>query len=109
VLLVLSAILTATTLFPDIDVTTLTGILFAALAVGLAAAGLYIARDRRRAVPAHTTDGLPREQWTTPPLELLERPAWSRTRTVGMYTLRGYLVIAVLMLIVKAIEVGLGH
>jgi hypothetical protein len=44
-----------------------------------------------------------------PPLELLERPAWSRVRTVGMYTLRGYLVIAALMLIVKAIEVGIGH
>ena len=44
-----------------------------------------------------------------PPLELLERPVWSRTRKVGMITLRGYLVIAVLMLIVRAIEVGLGH
>jgi hypothetical protein len=29
--------------------------------------------------------------------------------TIGMYTLRGYLVVAVLMLIVKAVEVGLGH
>ena len=43
------------------------------------------------------------------PAELLERPAWSRARTIGMYTLRGYLVIAVLMLIVKAVEVGIGH
>lgn len=45
--------------------------------------------------------------WTMPALELLERPAWSRARTAGMYTLRGYLAIAVVMLIVKAIEVGL--
>jgi len=44
-----------------------------------------------------------------PPLELLERPVWSRSRTIGMYALRGYLVIAVLMLIVKAVELGLGH
>ena len=44
-----------------------------------------------------------------PPLELLKRPAWSRTRKIGMITLRGYLVIAVLMLIVKAIEVGIAH
>jgi hypothetical protein len=50
-----------------------------------------------------------RARWTMPPLELLDRPAWSRVRTVGMYTLRGYLVVAVLMLIVKAIEVGIGH
>jgi hypothetical protein len=44
-----------------------------------------------------------------PPLELLERPTWSRTRTAGMYTLRGYLVIAALMLVVKAVEVSVGH
>jgi hypothetical protein len=44
-----------------------------------------------------------------PPLELLARPEWSRIRTVGMYGLRGYLVVAVVMLIVKAIEVGIGH
>ena len=44
-----------------------------------------------------------------PQLELLDRPAWSRTRKVGMITLRGYLVVAVLMLIVKAVEVGVGH
>ena len=44
-----------------------------------------------------------------PPFELLERPEWSRTRTVGMYALRGYLVLAVVMLIVKAVEVGVGH
>ena len=44
-----------------------------------------------------------------PQLELLDRPVWSRTRKVGMITLRGYLVVAVLMLIVKAVEVGVGH
>jgi hypothetical protein len=44
-----------------------------------------------------------------PQLELLERPQWSRTRIVGMYALRGYLVLAVGMLIVKAIEVSVGH
>jgi hypothetical protein len=44
-----------------------------------------------------------------PPLELLARPEWSRTRTIGMYALRGYLVVAVVMLIIKASEVALGH
>jgi hypothetical protein len=37
-----------------------------------------------------------------------ERPESSRTRIVGMYTLRGYLVLAVVMLIVKAVEVSIG-
>ena len=121
VLVILSAVLTATTLFPHIDVTILTAVLFGALALGLAVAGVYAAMGRRSApttldLPAgarrgraRSQDGIPKEHWTMPPLELLERPVWSRTRTIGMYTLRGYLAVAVLMLIVKAIEVGVGH
>jgi hypothetical protein len=122
VLVILSAILTATTLFPHIDVTTLTEALFGALAIGLSVAAGSFALGRRntpirldlpagarRRPSAFERTRAVREQWTMPPLELLERPAWSRTRTIGMYTLRGYLVIAVLMLTIKAIEVGLGH
>ena len=41
-----------------------------------------------------------------PSLALLKRPTWSRGRLIGMYPLRGYLVLAVIMLLVKAIELG---
>jgi Mn2+/Fe2+ NRAMP family transporter len=121
VLVILSSILTATTLFPRIDVTTLTEVLFGALAVGLAGIAIYLALGRRNVpVPVHLRAGARRRRaanpdrgeltrWTMPPLELLERPVWSRSRKIGMITLRGYLVIAVLMLIVKAIEVSIGH
>jgi len=121
VLVVLSAILTATTLFPHIDVAETTEVLFAALALALGGAAAYVAYGRRSAPvaldlpagarPPSDPDRRPavREHWTMAPLELLERPVWSRTRTIGMYTLRGYLVVAVLMLIVKAVEIGLGH
>jgi len=121
VLVVLSAILTATTLFPHIDVKLLASVLFVGLAVGLLTTGVFVARDRRRApgplnLPAGARrptrprgDTAARAGWTMPRLELLARPEWSRTRTVGMYALRGYLLLAVVMLIVKAIEVGLGH
>jgi NRAMP (natural resistance-associated macrophage protein)-like metal ion transporter len=121
VLVVLSAILTATTLFPHIDVKLLASVLFVWLAAGLLTTGVYVARGHRRvpvpldlpagARPPTDSDRDPevRERWTMPRLELLARPEWSRTRTVGMYALRGYLVVAVVMLIVKAIEVGLSH
>ena len=119
VLVVLSAILTATVLFPQIDVTLFSEVLFGVLACGLAGAGVYVAREdmiSRSSVPAGrtrstkpTSDIGPRDSWTMPQLELLDRPVWSRTRKIGMLTLRGYLVVAVLMLIVKAIEVGVGH
>ena len=108
VLVALSAILTATTLFPHIDVRLLAEILFGALLAGLASAGVYTRVGRARPDPA-AHDDAGRGDWTMPPIELLERPEWSRTRTVGMCALRGYLVLAVVMLIVKAIEVGLGH
>ena len=44
-----------------------------------------------------------------PPLAVLERPAWSRGRMAGMLALRAYLVVAMLLLIVKAIQLVLGH
>jgi hypothetical protein len=108
VLVVLSGILTATTLFPKVDVTLLAGILFGVLVLVLATAAIYT-RAGRRPDDASPTSDVPKEQWTMPQLELLARPEWSRTRTVGMYALRGYLVVAVVMLVIKAIEVGLGH
>ena len=41
-----------------------------------------------------------------PPLALLERPVWSPGRKAGMLLLRGYLVVAVLLLIVKTVQLG---
>jgi hypothetical protein len=41
-----------------------------------------------------------------PPLALLERPVWSPGRKVGMLLLRGYLLVAVLLLIVKTVQLG---
>jgi NRAMP (natural resistance-associated macrophage protein)-like metal ion transporter len=108
VLIVLSAILTATVLFPGVDAKLLAEVLFASLAVGLAAAWLFAARGRLERAPA-ADEGIPRERWTMPQLELLERPRWSRTRRVGMITLRGYLVVSALMLLIKAIELAGGH
>ena len=40
--------------------------------------------------------------WTMPPLALLAKPEWSRGRLLAMYTMRGYLVVAVVLLVVKA-------
>jgi hypothetical protein len=42
-----------------------------------------------------------------PPLNLLSRPTWSKSRLAGMWALRAYLVVAVILLLVKAIQLGL--
>jgi len=40
------------------------------------------------------------------PSTLVDRPTWSKSRLYAMYALRVYLVVAVLLLLVKAIQIG---
>jgi hypothetical protein len=44
-----------------------------------------------------------------PPLALLDRPPWSATRSLVVGGLRAYLVLAVLLLVVKSVQLALGH
>jgi Mn2+/Fe2+ NRAMP family transporter len=112
VLLLLSGILMATTLFPDLDVVSVTeylaaGIVFlAALAVGT----LKWFQRRRTAAPTPppAVHGPEKMQWRMPPLALLEPVTWSAGTKLGMLALRGYLVIGAVLLIVKAVQLGGG-
>jgi len=110
-LVLLSLILMATTIFPQVNVTEVSLIGGAVLALGLLAFGLVTVRSRRAAAAVtvvESTPRIPREQWTMPPLALLGRPEWSMGRKVAMLTLRGYLVVSVVLLIVKAVQLGGG-
>jgi hypothetical protein len=49
-----------------------------------------------------------RETWRTPALDTLERPTWSPLRTAGMVALRGYLVLAVVLVGVKVAQTIVG-
>jgi Mn2+/Fe2+ NRAMP family transporter len=113
VLVELSLILMATTLFPNIDVTELFTYLSLVLLVSLGGLALSIARGRMRAPPpdpaaaeAARVEKEGRGTWTMPPLALLERPVWSPERKAGMLLLRCYLAIAVVLLIVKTVQLG---
>jgi Mn2+/Fe2+ NRAMP family transporter len=108
VLLMLSAILVGTTLFPSVNVTRLLIALSAILVVACGGFAVWTYRGLRRAAPAPEPAGVRRQTWTMPPLALLAKPEWSRGRIVAMYTLRGYLVVAVGLLLVKAIELAGG-
>ena len=109
-LVLLSLILMATTVFPDLNVTRFALIGGAVLFAGLAVFGLASLWNARRRSPAPAPAGpqIPKEQWTMPPLTLLGRPQWSTGRKVAMLTLRGYLVVSVILLVVKAIQLGGG-
>jgi Mn2+/Fe2+ NRAMP family transporter len=110
-LVLLSLILMATTLFPSINVTAVSLIGGVVLAIGLVGFGFTSWRSNRGAAAVTVTAAeaaIPREQWTMPPLALLARPTWSTGRKLAMLTLRGYLVISVILLIVKAVQLAGG-
>jgi NRAMP (natural resistance-associated macrophage protein)-like metal ion transporter len=108
VLVELSLILVATTMFPSLSAATLFGYLSVALVLALAAAGVYQRTHRGPALedPFASMSEEQRRTWTMPPLALLERPAWSPGRRAGMLVLRGYLVVAVVLLVVKSVQLG---
>ncbi|HYM46644.1 MAG TPA: NRAMP family divalent metal transporter [Solirubrobacteraceae bacterium] len=110
VLIELSLILMASTMFPGIDVTALFLYLSIAVGLGLLAMGGYTLAQRGPPAVSVVVDGEiskeKRQTWTMPPLALLERPAWSPGRRFAMLVLRGYLVVAVLLLIVKTVQLG---
>ncbi len=111
VLVLLSLILMATTIFPSLDVTNFSLIGAAVLAAGLLAFGAVTLRSRRRGGTVDldkTSPRVPKEQWTMPPLALLARPRGSTARKWAMLTMEGYLLLAVVLLIVKAVQLAGG-
>jgi Mn2+/Fe2+ NRAMP family transporter len=106
VLLELSLILVVSTLIPSLNVGTLLIVLSVIVAVAVAVASFLILRSRVE-IPAMSASE--KENWRMPALALLQHPKWSLGRRIAILTLRGYLVIAVILLVVKAIQVALGH
>jgi Mn2+/Fe2+ NRAMP family transporter len=111
-LVLLSLILTITTLFPGVDVTALALSGGMVLVVVLASLGVAALRARMRDPSAVTLIGgdpsVPKEQWTMPPLALLSRPRYSGRARAAMLLLGGYMVVALIMLIVKSIQLAGG-
>ena len=111
-LLMLSGTLMATTMFPRLNGARIAVWLSVALVAGLAAAGIALRISRkRRSGSAAPTPRIPREeriQWRMPPLALLKPVTWSPALKLAMLALRGYLVIAALLLLIKAIQLGTG-
>ena len=105
VLLALSTILVVTTVFPAIDVPLLAEVLGAIVVVGTIVVAVIVLRT-----PADAQPSMSREErvgWRMPALALLERPAWSPARRITIVALSAYLVLAILMLGVKAIELAI--
>jgi Mn2+/Fe2+ NRAMP family transporter len=113
VLLVLSGTLVVGTLFPSLNALKVAIWIAIGLAALAAVAGgwFWLTRNRRpppQPHPRSTMTEAERMAWRMPPIALLKPAEWSTGRKVALLTLRGYLVISVLLLIVKAVRIGGG-
>ena len=117
VLVLLSLVLTSAVLFPHLSGPDIELIILAGVGVGLVIGTFLIVQSRRRrsgtvaseqAALSTSTRLARRANWRMPPLALLERPAMSRQRQIGMLALRAYLLFAFVLVIVKVVEVAVG-
>ncbi|AUT62028.1 NRAMP family divalent metal transporter [Paraburkholderia terrae] len=110
-LVLLSVVLTASVVYPDISGHTIIEILTGGTL--LAVVALVAATVLRRLRGAQIADGAPfvskaeRATWRTPPLDSLPKPAMTLARRIWMGALRGYLVVAVALVIVKVVQIAL--
>ncbi len=58
---------------------------------------------------ARTADRAARDSWRMPPLALLKRPVMSTGRKIGMSAMRLYLAVAMVLVILKIVELAVGH
>ncbi|KJF18361.1 NRAMP family divalent metal transporter [Acidithrix ferrooxidans] len=108
VLVLLSIILTASVLFPSITTMQIVAVMGGGVAVGLVL-GLYVLVQSRRttiALAVASVEPMDRRTWRMPALATLKTPVMSTQRKIGLLTLRGYLIIAFALVVVKIVEVA---
>jgi NRAMP (natural resistance-associated macrophage protein)-like metal ion transporter len=111
VLILLSMILTVTTIFPKVNVTTLVevgGVVLAMAMLVIAVAAVRSSRGARAVTVVDSGPQVPKEHWTMPPATLLSRPRWSTGRQVAMLALGSYMVVALILLLVKTVQLAGG-
>ncbi len=113
VLLALSGTLVVTTLFPRVNSARVAIALLLLLLTGAGATGgwLWLTRSRRPPPVPHPRTIMSRAQrqsWRMPQLALLKPVTWSPGTRLAMSMLRGYLLISVVLLVVKAVQLGGG-
>jgi len=110
-LVVLSVLLTAAVLYPDISDTAIMYILGGGTVLALIVAGAtLLLRRKPEALPRdnHAT-GVDRETWRMPPLALLPPAQLTPAKRVWLGMLRFYLVVASIMVVVRVAQITLGQ
>ena len=109
VLVMMSIILTASVLYPDITGEQILLVLGIGSVLFLIGAGGTMLASRRDATVGIRPDAIIRRNWRMPPLDMLKPARMSLSNRVWMMVLRGYLVIAVSMVIVRIVQLALAE
>jgi Mn2+/Fe2+ NRAMP family transporter len=115
VLVMLSVILTAAVLFPDISDAHILGVLIGGTVIGAVMAfGVKLYERRTGAQVAQEEDAprmsqAERDNWRMPAMETLTPARLSLSSRMWMLVLRGYLVIAAGLLVVKLVVLAIAH
>ncbi|MER3890293.1 divalent metal cation transporter, partial [Klebsiella pneumoniae] len=103
VLVMLSVILTAAVLFPGIGEFEIGAILIGGSLIAVVMSLVLWHIERRSHPPQHPqrVSVLDRNHWTMPPLEQLTPARWTPLKRTWMFVLRGYLVVAAGLVLVR--------
>ncbi len=107
-LIALSVVLTASVLFPGITARQILGIMLTCVVAAVAAGGWALVRSLR----SHSSvemDRRDRETWRMPPLNVLTKPIMSGGRKAGLAVMRSYLAVAMILVVVRIIQMAAGH
>ncbi len=111
ILVILSIILTASVLFPTINSAAILVILIGGVAIAVLAGVAFAIYRARHPTPASpdTIDKRERPTWRMPPIALLSTPKVSGGRKLGLTVLRSYLLLAMILVIVRIVQLAIGH
>jgi len=103
----------ATTLFPTLDVVTVTLYLAGVMVVLATVAVMGLSwLARHTGTPSlgqpPVIDAEQKLRWRMPPMALLQPVTWSAGTKLGMLALRAYIVVGAVLLIVKAVQLSHG-
>ena len=110
VLVILSLVLTSQVLFPSISSKAIVEMLVGGGIISVLTGAIYLAYRRFR--PAPSGEVIPKSErptWRMPPLTLLAAPKLSIETRLGLLVLRTYLLIAMILVVVRVVQLALGH
>ncbi|HIQ17667.1 NRAMP family divalent metal transporter [Mesorhizobium sp.] len=111
VLVILSLVLTAGVLYPNLDAKVILYILAGGAILALLAGAVILGYQHfyPHATTAKTIDKSLRLSWRMPPLALLAAPKLPLGSRIGLTVLRSYLLVAMIMVIFRIYQLAVGH